>query len=522
MKKLSGFFLGLALMLAAAPVYSFAQAPAVPSKGSEDAAGVMAPGYWAIWNDAEQAKMDADIDAYRKADASFKVGAVKKGTKVKIEQISSEFVFGASAFNWNQLGSYEANARYRELFGTLFNRATVPFYWKDFEPNPGYRRFEAGIADTEEFWNSVTNPYFQPHWRRPAVDPIVDWCTEHGVAVHGHPLVWCSRKWQYPRWLLSEGIPESERRALDSLEIVLFKTSSMHAPSYDKMTEEEIAKLLPTYLAQQEKQTYERIRSIMTHYGDRIGSWDVVNESSRDLPHGLLDPSLPMCKSEYGPMFADYVWRSFNEAAKYDTDAKLLNINDYEIGEKYPQMVEGLLARGAKIEVIGSQMHLFDPQQCADIAAGKSLRNAWKLLEPAEVREFFGKLGSFGIPTCLSEITITSAGEGERGEMIQAIIARNLYRLWFSLPSMMGITWWNIVDNCGAAGEPNISGLFRRDMTPKSAYYALDQLINREWRTNLELAPKGGKIAWRGFRGTYRISWTDTRGREHSETFKLN
>lgn len=122
----------------------------------------------------------------------------------------------------------------------------------------------------------------------------------------------------------------------------------------------------------------------------------------------------------------------------------------------------------------------------------------------------------------LSEITITSAGEGARGEMIQAIITRNLYRLWFSLPSMMGITWWNIVDDCGFAGEPNISGLFKRDMSPKTAYYALDQLINHEWRTCLELSPSKGVISWRGFKGTYRISWTDSRGKEHVQTLVLD
>ena len=111
-----------------------AQEVRIPSRGSEDTDNVMSPEYWSIWSDEEQARIDKDIDQYRKADAVLKIGKVKKGTKVKVEQVQSEFVFGASAFNWNQLGTDEANARYRELFGGLFNRATVPFYWKDFEP----------------------------------------------------------------------------------------------------------------------------------------------------------------------------------------------------------------------------------------------------------------------------------------------------------------------------------------------------------------------------------------------------
>ena len=509
----------LSLLALTAALGLRAQAPTVPTRESEDTKGIMAHGYWARWSDAEQARIDADIEAYRKADAAFKTGKVKKGTTVKVEQVASSFVFGASAFNWNQLGNPQANARYREVFGTLFNRATVPFYWKDFEPNPGSPRFADNLVDGEKYWNKIGKPKLEPHWRRPPTDPIVDWCCSHGVAVHGHPLVWGSRKWMYPRWLQYDGVPMAERRALDSLEVLSFTSSAAHVPSYDKMTPDQIAAILPVYLKNEEMRTLERIRDIMTHYKGRITSWDVVNESARDFMTGATDPKLAMCKSHYGPMFSDYTFRSFKEAEKYDDGKTLLNINDYEYSEGYLKQVKDLVARGARIEVIGSQMHLFDPKQCADLAAGKDVAAK---TNPENIRAFFSMIGSLGIPTCLSEITVTSAGEGLRGEMIQAIIARNLYRLWFSLPSMMGITWWNVVDDCGAPGEPVISGLFHRDMSPKIAYFALDQLINHEWRTNLELTPdRRGNVSWRGFKGTYRLTWTDTKGQVHTETVQV-
>ena len=494
----------------------------IPTRASEDRSGVMSAAYWAIWNDSEQERIDRDIDTYRKADAVFKVGKVKKGSKVRIEQLESEFIFGASAFNWNQLGTSEANARYRELFGTLFNRATVPFYWKDFERKPGSPRYEEGPVDTEKWWNNAVQPMRQPHWRRPPTDPIVKWCNDHNVKVHGHPLVWGNRKWQYPEWMQYEGIPAAERAALDSLEIMGFTSNASAAPSYKKMSESQLAAILPTYLRKQEERSLQRIRDIMEHYAGRIDSWDVVNESAKDFGSGSQDPSLPVCKSRYGILFPDYTFKSIKMAEKCNTWGSLLNINDYVVDERFLSQAVDLLKRGAKIDVLGSQMHLMKPQMCLDIAEGKHLDSSLKLVEPSTVRPFFEKLGSFGIPTCLSEITITSAGEGERGEMIQAIITRNLYRLWFSLPSMMGITWWNIVDNCGAPGEPTISGLFHRDMSPKAAYFALDRLINHEWRTDLEAAPdRKGNISWRGFKGTYRISWTDSKGKTHSEVFTL-
>ena len=81
----------------------------------------------------------------------------------------------------------------------------------------------------------------------------------------------------------------------------------------------------------------------------------------------------------------------------------------------------------------------------------------------------------------------------------------------------MGITWWNVVDGCGAPGEPSVSGLFTRNMEPKLAYYALDELINKEWKTSLELqTSQNGTLAFRGFRGSYRFSWINEAGKEEN------
>lgn len=161
---------------------------------------------------------------------------------------------------------------------------------------------------------------------------------------------------------------------------------------------------------------------------------------------------------------------------------------------------------------MGSQMHLFNPKQCLDIAEGAQIQT------PEHVYGWYERLSKAGLPIHLSEITITAPGNDERGRQIQAVITRNLYRLWFSLPQMNGITWWNVVDNCGAPGEPSVSGLFTRDMQPKTSYYALDELINKEWKTSLTVkADDEGKVAFRGFKGKYVLTWTDSRGRVHTE-----
>jgi endo-1,4-beta-xylanase len=86
---------------------------------------------------------------------------------------------------------------------------------------------------------------------------------------------------------------------------------------------------------------------------------------------------------------------------------------------------------------------------------------------------------------------------------------------------MNGITWWNVVDNCGAPGEPSISGIFTRDMRPKTAYYAMDDLINREWKTTCAAKVAGGQIAFRGFRGKYRLTWKDAAGKEQTKLIEV-
>ncbi len=171
--------------------------------------------YWRIWNDDAQRQIDADIEKYRKADASVEIAA-PDGTEVAVEQIGHAFFFGAHIFNFNQLGKKEWNERYKELYGTLFNSATVAFYWKTLEPYKGQVRFQETYADTEGFWNTCPQPKEQPHWRRPATDPVIAFLKTRGLRIHGHPLCWGNNAWQTPSWIWDEFCPKAEKEALEA------------------------------------------------------------------------------------------------------------------------------------------------------------------------------------------------------------------------------------------------------------------------------------------------------------------
>ena len=189
-----------------------------------------------------------------------------------------------------------------------------------------------------------------------------------------------------------------------------------------------------------------------------------------------------------------------------------LNINDYNLTQTYVDQVNDLTERGCRIDIMGCQRHLFKSSQSLDIAAGKV--PGGRAVFPDKIWGWADNLAKAGKLLHISEITLTAPGNDERGRMIQAIIARNFYRIWFSIKPMMGITWWNVVDDCGAPGEPTTSGLFDRDVQPKPSFYALDQLINHEWKTSFtEKAPKDGVIRFRGFKGQYRITYKDRKGK---------
>jgi endo-1,4-beta-xylanase len=467
----------------------------------------MSEAYWEYWNPNVQARIDKDIEQHRKADAVLKMGNVSAGTEVKIEQVSHDFIFGANIFNFNQLGSKELNQKYKDLFGTLFNSATIPFYWKKFEIQPESLRFKAEYWDTEEYWNQVEEPNSEPHWRRPAPEPVLEFCESKGIRKHGHPITWGNKKWHYPEWIYENFCPEDEKD----------KIISLGENGLDSLTPWQIADLTPVYCSEINRLFRKRIIELAEYYGDRLDSWDVVNESATDYENERLIPGDKICKSvDYGLMPGNYAYETFKLTTQLFPDKVLMNINDYISNEYYANEVIELMKLGCKVDIIGYQMHLFNPQQCIDIAEGKLIR------VPEDMWNDMKTISRPGLPIHVSEITITSPGDDARGREIQAIISRNMYRLWFSIEQVMGITWWNIVDGCGAPGEPTVSGLFTRNMEPKPAYFALNKLINDEWKTCMTVnVDENGTVKFRGFRGQYIVSWKDKDGKEQKAEFYL-
>jgi GH35 family endo-1,4-beta-xylanase len=164
-------------------------------------------------------------------------------------------------------------------------------------------------------------------------------------------------------------------------------------------------------------------------------------------------------------------------------------------------LVQNLLLRGARVDVIGLQFHLFSPQFYNDVVAG----NALKPLDMFRVLDQYEQLGR---PINITEITIPTVPCSTEGEAEQAKLVRNFYRLWFSHPAVRAITWWNLADGT-AYGQENhfCGGLLRRDLSPKPSFTVVQDLVQKEWHTEGTLeSGANSEETFQGFYGEYEVT----------------
>ena len=407
--------------------------------------------YLKVWEAPEvQTRIAEGIRSNRMAEGCLRLAA-KPGTEVTVEQTRHAFLFGGNSFLFGDLKTPEKNKRYAETFGTLFNAATVAFYWKTLEPEPGKPRFVEGSSY---------------EYRRPPPDPVVTYLESRGINMNGHTIIYGMRRWGHPTWL-----PE-DRKAMEPI--------------------------------------FERhVKELAERYGSRVQRWDVVNESIDQANRGLMPD--------------DYTYKTYAWAAKYFPASVRFGINDCDIHwglsrhNRYVEIARDLIDRGTRVDTVGVQMHIFDPKESQRIANGADI------LTPVKNYAVLDCLKGAGRPIHISEVTISAPEDTDAGKAVQATLARNLYRLWFSYPQVMGITWWNMVDGGAAPGEPSLSGLYDTNMNPKPVYQALDELINREWKTRLTVKAEAGKpVTFRGFKGRYHVTWTDAAGAAKSAGFDLS
>lgn len=290
-----------------------------------------------------------------------------------------------------------------------------------------------------------------PSYRRPPPDLVLAFCRKYGITPKGHCLVWNNPRHSMPDWL-------------------------------------------PNDTAEVENLLAKRITTVAARYGASIPVWDVVNESLHWFPEVIMP--------------RDYVRKSFIVAKQAFPANDQLMINDvtsvWENNQQeyspYYMLIRNLQLTGLNPGAIGLQFHFFSEDLFRKTLEG----NAMTPKQLFGVLDLYARLGR---PLQVSEITIPTLPNNDEGRRQQAFLTRNYYRLWFSHPAVEAIIWWNSVDGTAVKGEDKwYGGFVNNDLSPKPSYDVLNELINKEWKTNINTTLKGNNAySFRGFYGDYLV-----------------
>ncbi|MBO4491825.1 MAG: endo-1,4-beta-xylanase [Lentisphaeria bacterium] len=415
------------------------------------------------------ARIKSGIELYRKGSLKLlfkdKDGKPVPGVHVKIRQKTHDFRIGANLFMLDEFDHAEQNAAYRELFAGLFNTATLPFYWNTLEPEQGKPRF---AKDSPKIY------------RRPAPDLCLEYCEANGIEPKAHCLNYA---YFTPDW--AKGTVAWEKKCLE-----------------------------------------KRFRELAERYAGRIPMWEVTNETYWG---GFRFDSAFYQQP-------DFVEWSFALAEQY-FPANRLVINEahsriwglpsfHRDRSLYYMQIERALARGARIDEIGMQFHLFYRRENLVETLPASIYT------PRYLYDAMDCYARLDLPMHITEMTIPAYSGSQEDEETQAEVVRNLYSIFFSHPAMTGVIYWNLVDGFAygaeqgdmTAGENSyFGGLVRYDFTPKPAYNVLKNLFQKEWHTELEKDAEGdtGALSFRGFYGTYDLEITSG-DRTFTKEIRLN
>lgn len=333
-------------------------------------------------------------------------------------------------------------------------------------------------AKLSEFFNLVTTTFcpgvMEPEkgryrfaaesediWRRPPSDRVLEFARAHGMRMKGQPLV-CDR-W-HPVWAKAQTKEEAE--------------------------------------------AYYRgwFRQVAERYGESVWYFDVVNEA---FDAHWRTPDFPLYRRDESLAFVDW---SFAEAEKVFPRACILGINmgiaatEWNAhGKRYYALCERMLSKGIRLDAIGFQFHLFSKGEGQAFVQLKK----W---HPDMLRRSYETFSKLRRPLFINEITVPSTIlPGDAGRELQAEIAEDLYRFWFSRPEIHGVTWWNLCDGAAWEGEDKVKGaLLDEQVNDKPVFETLRRLIAQEWRTTLSTRTDvAGRVAFRGFQGAYEADFGD-------------
>lgn len=299
--------------------------------------------------------------------------------------------------------------------------------------------------------NAMKPDYLQPregvfNFREP--DNMVAFAKEHGMVVRGHTLVWHA---QTPDWFFRD----------KNGQLIYEK---------DVITDED-RELVKSRLE-------AHIEAVMTHFGDDVYCWDVVNEAVSDNAAHIHRPDSPWVRV----LGDEFIKIAFRKAREVNPNIKLF-YNDYNAVAPYKRgrivsMLRNLIEEGVPIDGMGIQGHWG-----VDGPSLKEIEDALKMYE------------ELGLEIHITELDI---GMGDFTEEEQAERYRELFQLFKKYSHVItSVTLWGLADDASWRGDDNPL-LFDRNHEPKPAFWALVD-TDKPWYVNK--AEYTGAVIFKNDRG---------------------
>jgi len=337
-----------------------------------------------------------------------------------------------------------------------------------------------------------------------AADKMVNQALAAGMKMHGHVLLWHQ---QSPAWMNTKTDASGNTVALSRTEAL----ANMRT----------------------------HIKTVMEHFGNKVVSWDVVNEAMSDNPANPADWKGSLRKAPwYDAIGSDYVEQAFLAARevldKHPSWKITLYYNDYnednqnkataiynmvkEINTRYAKTHHGKLL----IDGIGMQGHYVVNTS------------------PANVKLSLEKFISLGVKVSITELDIQAGSNYQLTDKLsedQGLLYAQLFKIFKDhAKNIERVTIWGMDDGTSWRSATN-PVLFDKNLQAKPAYYgtvnpdkymtehkpstpegakqstakfgtpAIDGTIDAVWKNAPALPINRYQMAWQGASGTAKVLW---------------
>ncbi|RRJ31508.1 endo-1,4-beta-xylanase [Halocatena pleomorpha] len=347
---------------------------------------------------------------------------------------------------------------------TLINNSSAGDNYRTYIPE----LFNTTVLENRHKWRFWEN-------EQQLADQATQWLLDQGLDVRGHVCVWGRDG--------VSAIPDDVQTAIDNEDAQTIRDRSM-----------------------------QHIEDIITHYGEDITEWEIVNEvmHTYQLQLGVYGDQINTDE----PWTGDVVpWTSQLLADWYDHAASVISTNGLDVGigvndfnqfpyaytdSRYETEIDHINNNAVQLDTVGLQAHV-----AARTGSFNSNSNPDGRISASQVVSEINKWADHGARVKITEFD-TYNGDDWNSDQERADMLDNYLRGAFSHPGVDSFIMWGFWD---ARHWENEAPLFYDDWSQKPAYDVWTGLVFDEWWTDETATTDGsGTYTTSAFLGEYEIA----------------